>query len=101
MILDIIIPLSLSAMQADLIKYYLIPFDENGTERPKPHGTLRNDTVKSALGNRSYTDVFIISHVWQGDATDALGQSSRWVPQMPSMARTSPPLGAETQTFSL
>ncbi|HEY6922725.1 MAG TPA: hypothetical protein VI653_04590, partial [Steroidobacteraceae bacterium] len=62
------------------IAYYLIAFDEHGAERRETDGTLLSETVMSKVGVAS--DVFLISHGWQGDLPAAIEQYDRWVDAM-------------------
>lgn len=54
--------------------YHLIPFDENGRERTW-HGRLVSEQVQERLKSRPVTDVFIFSHGWRGDVSDAVDRS--------------------------
>ncbi|MBA4017558.1 MAG: hypothetical protein C0483_10335 [Pirellula sp.] len=61
--------------------YHLIPFDEHGRERPW-HGRLVSEQVQDRLKSRPFTDVFIFSHGWRGDVSDAVDQYDAWVGAM-------------------
>lgn len=61
--------------------YHLIPFDENGRERTW-HGQLVSEQVQERLKSRPVTDVFIFSHGWRGDVSDAVDQYDAWVSAM-------------------
>lgn len=65
-------------------QYYLLSFDENGSERPEKNGILLSDVVKNKIGdpNEAITDVFFASHGWQGDIPAAIEQYDRWVGEM-------------------
>ena len=61
--------------------YYLIPFDENGRERSW-RGTFVSRAVSEQLRDRRISDVFIFSHGWRGDVSDAISQYDAWVTAM-------------------
>ena len=64
------------------LQYYLINFDASGQERKEPDGTLMSDTLVKLLSEEPITDVFIISHGWQGDIPAARKQYNRWIKAM-------------------
>jgi len=64
------------------LQYYLINFDASGQERSEPDGTRMSQTVLNVLAQEPVTDVFIISHGWQGDIPAARSQYSRWIQAM-------------------
>lgn len=65
-------------------QYYLLSFDEHGSERPEANGILLSDVVKNKIANpgEAITDVFFASHGWQGDIPAAIEQYDRWVGEM-------------------
>ena len=65
-------------------QYYLLSFDENGTERPESNGILLSDVVRNKIAdpNEAITDVFFTSHGWKGDIAAAIEQYDRWVGEM-------------------
>ena len=65
-------------------QYYLLSFDENGSERPESNGVLLSDVVRNKIADPSeaITDVFFASHGWKGDVTAAIEQYDRWVGEM-------------------
>src|SRR6478672_3431499 len=58
-------------------EYDLIAFDERGNERRECDDTLLSDRVKYRA--RGATDVFLMSHGWQGDLPAAIAQYDKWV----------------------
>ena len=73
-------------------QYYLLSFDEHGTERPEANGILLSDVVKNKIADPSeaITDVFFASHGWQGDIPAAIEQYDRWVGEMARSADREP-----------
>ena len=68
------------------IPYHLIAFDAEGRERTDdPSGTMSKN-VLAALRSEPVTDVFILSHGWQGDLPSALRQYDRWIDAMGACA---------------
>ena len=65
-------------------QYYLLSFDERGTERPESNGILLSDVVRNTIAdpNEGITDVFFASHGWKGDVAAAIEQYDRWVGEM-------------------
>ena len=70
-------------------QYYLLSFDENGTERPEANGILLSDVVRNKIAdpNEAITDVFFTSHGWKGDVAAAIEQYDRWVGEMARCSR--------------
>jgi hypothetical protein len=66
------------------VQYYLLSFDEHGTERPDTNGVLLSDVVRNKIAdpNEGITDVFFASHGWKGDMAAAIEQYDRWVGEM-------------------
>jgi hypothetical protein len=66
------------------LAYTLVIFDENGAERAEPDRTMMSETVAARLADpaRAATDVFLISHGWQGDVPAAIAQFDRWIAAM-------------------
>jgi len=66
-------------------RYFLINFDKNGRERADaaaaPHALL-SDKVADELVAHPYTDVFFMSHGWQGDVPAAKRQYDAWAGAM-------------------
>lgn len=66
--------------------YHLISYDEAGREKPDPDGSSARETAIAAMTEPAIpdraadiTDVFILSHGWQGDVVDAVRQYDRWI----------------------
>jgi hypothetical protein len=61
--------------------YHLLEFDKHGAERPDETGRLGSEAALEALTapGAAVTDVFLLSHGWQGDYSDALGQYDSWL----------------------
>jgi hypothetical protein len=66
-------------------RYFLINFDKDGRERlddpAAPNGRL-SDSVAEELAAQPYTDVFFMSHGWQGDVPAAKRQYDAWAGAM-------------------
>jgi hypothetical protein len=62
-------------------EYHLVAFDKRGTEVRDPDGAVASDLVLAALADPAapVTDVFVLSHGWQGDFVDAVNQYDRWL----------------------
>lgn len=60
-------------------KYHLIAFDAQGNERTDDPDGLMSDKILTALGEESVTDVFFLSHGWQGDNPSAKSQYNKWI----------------------
>ncbi|HEX5336584.1 MAG TPA: hypothetical protein VFW55_11920 [Propionicimonas sp.] len=62
-------------------QYHLICFDTHGTEVSDADGTSASRVALEALTapGAGVTDVFIISHGWQGDLEDAIWQYDSWI----------------------
>ena len=66
------------------LKYYLIAFDAEGRERTDDPAGKMSDKVVEALKNEPITDVFMLSHGWQGDVPAARRQYNNWIEAMAS-----------------
>ena len=67
------------------IQYYLVNFDKHGAERADdPDGIDGKLSVRLLrdIGERPVTDVFFISHGWQGDVPAAKRQYNKWIAAM-------------------
>ncbi len=62
-------------------QYFLITYDKRGDEVPDADGTSASKEAIGALKDPAagVTDVFILSHGWQGDYDDAIRQYDRWI----------------------
>jgi hypothetical protein len=64
------------------LQYYLIGFDAEGRERTDdPDGSM-SQRVVGVLDREPITDVFLISHGWQGDVPAARKQYNNWIGAM-------------------
>jgi len=65
-------------------QYYLLSFDEHGSERPESNGILLSDVVRNKIADpgEAITDVFFASHGWKGDVAAAIEQYDKWVGEM-------------------
>jgi hypothetical protein len=61
--------------------YHLLAFDKHGTEQRDPGGRLGSEAVVEALQtpDTQVTDVFVLSHGWQGDSQGAVDQYDAWL----------------------
>ncbi|MGE3267663.1 MAG: hypothetical protein AB7P40_02875 [Chloroflexota bacterium] len=66
-----------SVLGTDL-RYYLIAFDEDGRERTDDPDGLISDRIAEAAAD-GVTDVFFMSHGWQGDVPAARSQYAGWI----------------------
>src|SRR2546423_867293 len=68
--------------------YNLIAFDAGGAERRDDPDGLMSEVVLGLLRDpaNAVTDVFLLSHGWQGDVTAAQNQYDRWVASMAQSA---------------
>lgn len=62
-------------------QYHLISYDKNGHERPDADGSSASEAALADLRDPAagVTDVFILSHGWQGDYDGAIDQYDRWL----------------------
>ena len=64
------------------IPFHLVAFNADGGERADdPHGRM-SENVLAALRSEPVTDVFLLSHGWQGDVPSALRQYHKWIDAM-------------------
>jgi hypothetical protein len=63
-------------------QYYLIAFDAGGNERTDDAAGLMSEKITAALTNEPVTDVFLLSHGWQGDVPSARRQYGNWIDAM-------------------
>ncbi len=67
------------------LQYYLISYDKKGrewTDDPDAPNGLMSEGVKQDLQEQPFTDVFIISHGWNGDVPAAKEQCNDWIGAM-------------------
>lgn len=64
------------------LHYYMVSYDPVGRERRDDPGGRMGQRVIDALGDESVTDVFLLSHGWQGDVPAARAQYSKWIAAM-------------------
>lgn len=66
------------------LKYFLLAFDAQGNERTDdPDGKMSAKLIE-ALQRDPVTDVFILSHGWQGDVPGGRAQYNNWIEAMAS-----------------
>ncbi|MFV8174616.1 hypothetical protein [Mycolicibacterium peregrinum] len=64
------------------VPYHLVCFGPDGVERKEPTGELASDSLVDSAAIADVTDVFVFSHGWNGDLTDAKRQYGRWLDAM-------------------
>ena len=64
------------------LRYYLIAFDANGRERTDDPDGLLSQKILRELASTPVTDVFLLSHGWQGDVPAARKQCNNWIGAM-------------------
>lgn len=62
-------------------KYHLVTFDSAGNERPEGEGPYSRELI-DMVGREPPTDVFVLSHGWNGDVPSARRQYGAWVAAM-------------------
>lgn len=72
----------LESVPGTSLQYYLVNFDALGNERDEVNGTKMSQTLIEVLKKEPITDMFIISHGWQGDIPAARSQYNRWIKAM-------------------
>ena len=74
--------MSIERVPGTELRYYLIAFDADGRERADdPDGSMSQRAL-DVLTQEPITDVFIISHGWQGDVPAAREQYNNWIGAM-------------------
>ena len=63
-------------------QYYLIAFDARGNERTDDPDGLMSAKIAAALRDEPVTDIFLLSHGWQGDVPSAKRQYDKWIDAM-------------------
>ncbi len=64
------------------LNYYLVAFDAAGNERDDDPDGLMSQKILDVLSSEPITDVFLISHGWQGDIPAAQRQYNKWIAAM-------------------
>lgn len=64
------------------LRYFLIAFDENGSERTDHPAGIISRLVERAVADPAATDVVLFSHGWMGDVRSAREQYSNWIRAM-------------------
>jgi len=72
---------SLRRIPSSSQQYHLIAYDKRGEEVRDEDGSIASERALADLANPSaaVTDVFVLSHGWQGDYDDAISQYDRWI----------------------
>ena len=73
--------MSLRRIPGSSQQYHLIAYDKRGEEVRDEDGSIASERALADLANPSaaVTDVFVLSHGWQGDYDDAISQYDRWI----------------------
>lgn len=73
--------MSLRRIPASGRSYHLISYDKRGVELTEEDGALGSAVALDALADpaAAITDVFVLSHGWQGDHSDAIAQYDSWI----------------------
>ena len=66
--------------------YFLAAFDAKGHERTDDRDGLMSAKIIEALRAQPVTDVFLLSHGWQGDVPGARAQYNNWIDAMAACA---------------
>jgi hypothetical protein len=74
--------MSVQTVSGTDLTYHLLAFDADGREREESFGGLGSAAVRQSLTSEAITDVFIMSHGWQGDMPGAKRQYEAWVGAM-------------------
>ncbi len=72
----------IEAVSGTSLKYYLVAFDAAGNERDDDPDGLVSQKILDVLSSEPITDVFLISHGWQGDVPAARRQYNKWITAM-------------------
>ncbi|WP_243074902.1 hypothetical protein [Microbacterium sp. SS28] len=59
--------------------YHLISYDRKGREQRDEDGGVASEAALAAIAAPGVTDVFVLSHGWQGDHADAISQYDHWI----------------------
>src|SRR5690242_17413114 len=74
--------MTIERVAASNLTYYLIAYDAQGKERTDDPDGLMSQRVLEVLQNEPVTDVFLMSHGWQGDIPAARAQYTAWISAM-------------------
>jgi hypothetical protein len=66
------------------VEYYLVAFDRYGHERNEADGSLLSEEIVESLAHleKPVSDVYLMSHGWQGDVPGAIAQYDAWIGAM-------------------
>ena len=64
---------------ASATKYHLIAFDGAGSERTDDAAGMMSERILADIKAAGATDIFILSHGWQGDMPAAIQQYDKWI----------------------
>jgi hypothetical protein len=78
--------MSLETIPGTRLQYWLVAFDQSGRERTDDPGGLMTERVSEAIATKENTDVFLISHGWNGDLPAARLQYAEWIKAMAACA---------------
>jgi hypothetical protein len=74
--------MSIQTVPATDLLYYLVAYDKDGREREDDPDGMMSAKVEEAIRQEPITDVFVMSHGWQGDIPAAIEQYDRWIAAM-------------------
>jgi hypothetical protein len=74
--------MSIRSVPGSNLRYYLIAFDKNGSERSDDPDGAMSERIASAIRADPVTDVLVMSHGWKGDIPGAIEQYDRWTKAM-------------------
>ena len=74
--------MSIETVPGTELRYYLIAFDADGRERADDPDGAMSQRALDVLTQEPITDVFLISHGWQGDVPAAREQYNNWIGAM-------------------
>jgi hypothetical protein len=74
--------MSIRSVPGSNLRYYLIAFNKNGSERSDDPDGVMSERIASAIRADPVADVFVMSHGWKGDIPGAIEQYDRWTKAM-------------------
>ena len=74
--------MAIESIPGSAIKYNLIAFDAAGVELQDDPAGMMSAVVQTQLQQDQATDVFLLSHGWQGDVPAARFQYKKWIEAM-------------------